>query len=258
MKNTIFKDFDTIIAKKKTIVSSNTNLEPGIGLKFTIYDGSNFIEYTVGLVKIVRSLRRLDEERNYKLVHFKNGTDEYITGPVYSGGLTGFGIQPPYLTTKKAFKTVEDLKKSVSNPDEYFDGSAIIIYNNSDNPLEAVKQYNEIKNKIDALDREQEDKYRKIMQRRKDLLNNFKETITLSDGSKYDLTYKQVKSYSLKNQIIVSFNNKFYAIDNYMTPTGKIAKKALIDINSDPDLLKELFKKVFEIQAKWDAELSKV
>lgn len=262
MENNIFKDLEAIVSSKKAIVSNSTNVEPGIGVKFSLYDGSNLVTFVIGLINRVHSLRQDRQNFNkYKLVYFKEGTDEYLDGPLYSGGLTGFGISSYELRYKKSFKDMADLIDNVGEQ-EFFEES-YIVYNDPKNPLKAIEIFLNEQNRKRDIEKKDEERNKNYIKRVNDQLSKFEEIITLADGSKYLISCVNIKIiYNDKVNIKISNitngqTNNYTFLNDYLTPTGKASKKAL-QLNSDPTLAKELINKILDIKKKWTEEINKI
>ena len=263
MENNIFKDLEAIVSSKKAIVSNSTNVEPGIGVKFSLYDGSNLVTFVIGLINRVHSLRQDRQNFNkYKLVYFKEGTDEYLDGPLYSGGLTGFGISSYELRYKKSFKDMADLIDNVGEQ-EFFE-ETYIVYNDPKNPLKAIEIFLNEQNRKREIEKKDEERNKNYIKRVNDQLSKFEETIVLNDGSKYLITCGHIKSIYGAEKVNILIKNITNGQSNYntslsiyLTPTGKASKKAL-HLNSDPTLAKELINKILDIKKKWTEEINKI
>lgn len=262
MENNIFKDLEAIVSSKKAIVSNSTNVEPGIGVKFSLYDGSNLVTFVIGLINRVHSLRQDRQNFNkYKLVYFKEGTDEYLDSPLYSGGLTGFGIYSYELRYKKSFKDMADLIDNVGEQ-EFFEES-YIVYNDPKNPLKAIEIFLNEQNRKRDIEKKDEERNKEYLKKINEQLAKFEEIITLDDGSKYlisciniKIIYKDKVNIKISN-ITNGQTNNYTFLNDYLTSTGKASKKAL-QLNSDPALAKDLINKILDIKKKWTEEINKI
>lgn len=266
MENNIFKDLETIVSSKKAIVSDAKTIERGVGVKFSLFDGSNLITFVLGLINRVYSLRHDRQDFNkYKLVYFIEGTNKFLNSPVYSGGLTGFGISSYELNEssfKTAYKDMADLIDNVGEKD--FFEEAYVIFNDPKDPLKAIEIFLNEQNRKRDIEKKDEERNKNYIKRVNDQLSKFEETIVLNDGSKYLITCGHIKSVYGAEKVNILIKNITNGQSNYntslsiyLTPTGKASKKAL-QLNSDPTLAKELINKILDIKKKWTEEINKI
>lgn len=181
----------------------------GIAIKATLIVDGKEVELELGCVNEKIYLRK-DDEWIPKLVWFKKGTDQYLDGSFYSGGLTGFG--------KSNF---QDLSSDFTRKQ--------ILTKNPYKALEIMEQYEQ---------KEKEEK--ELLNQRKILavamINVELPSATYIGETNYVVMRNKAifnPKYSSKIECnVYIFNDKnkrLIYLDNYKRKDGKIIKKKIIE-----------------------------
>ena len=107
-------------------------LEDGIGVKFSVVIDGKLVDFTLGLIQKEASYE-IDGKKN-SLVFFKEDTDLFYEKNLYSGGLTGFGIN--------SYEIGYNLEKSKEAPFK------ILV---RDDPIKALEMFEQLATEKDAL-----------------------------------------------------------------------------------------------------------
>ena len=177
----------------------------GIGIKATLIVDGKEVEFELGCV----NEKIYNDEWMPKLIWFKKGTDQYLDGSFYSGGLTGFG------------------KSNFNNLSSDFTRKQIL----TKNPYEALKIMDQY---------EQKEKEEKELLNQRKLLAVATINVELPSGTYVEETNWTVvrnqatfnPKYSSRIEChlnILDDKNRLIWLDNYKRKDGKILKKKIIE-----------------------------
>ena len=180
----------------------------GIAIKATLIVDGKEVELELGCVNEKIYLRK-DDEWIPKLVWFKKGTDQYLDGSFYSGGLTGFG--------KSNF---QDLSSDFTRKQ--------ILTKNPYKALEIMDQY------------EQKEKEEKELLNQRKLLAVATINVELPSATyigetnwtvvRNQATFNPKYSSRIECHLnILDDKNRLIWLDNYKRKDGKILKKKIIE-----------------------------
>ena len=177
----------------------------GIGIKATLIVDGKEVEFELGCV----NEKIYNDEWMPKLIWFKKGTDQYLDGSFYSGGLTGFG--------KSNF---QDLSSDFTRKQ--------ILTKNPYKALEIMEQYEQ-----------KEKEEREILNQRKLLavatINVELPSATYIGETNWTVVRNQATfnpKYSSRIEChlnILDDKNRLIWLDNYKRKDGKIIKKKILD-----------------------------
>lgn len=200
-------------------------LEDGMGVKFSVVIDGKLVDFTLGLIQKEASYE-VDGKKNV-LVFFKEDTDLFYEKNLYSGGLTGFGIN--------SYEIGYNLEKSKEAPFK------ILVRND---PIKALEMFEQLAAEKDAL---LERKLAAYKENVVDVLNaKYNDTTIKSDiDSNYFVKFKlkrkassNLSSYVTIRRINPCVEGESYYFtelnerDSVYTPKGKIKSRVQKDFCS--------------------------